>query len=77
MGLHDIALLPSRAYFSTTFHRIVVEVYASSPPHLLKLWLGVSKGMLLVKYVCSTKPLFVSFKFHGDRRTEIYIYIYI
>ena len=48
------------------FLNIVVEVKASGPPHVLELSLGVSKGMLPVKYFCSISPLFVSFRFNGD-----------
>ena len=47
----------------------MVEVKASGPPHVLKLWLGVSKGMLPVKCFCSTKSLFVSAEFNGDHKT--------
>ena len=49
MGVQDVALLPSRASFSTThFLESVVEVKASGPPHVLELWLGLSKVMLPV-----------------------------
>ena len=58
MGFHDVAFLQSRASFPTHFLKIVVEVKASGPPHVLKLWLGVNMGMLSVGYICSTKPLF-------------------
>ena len=45
---------------------------ASCPPHVLKLWLGVSKGMLPVKYFCSNKPSFyVSVEFHGGHKAEV------
>ena len=44
---------------------------ASGPPHGLKLLLGVRKGMFPVKYFAPTKPLFVSFEFHGDHKTDI------
>ena len=30
---------------------------------------GVNKAMLPVKYLCSTKPLFVSVKFNGVHKT--------
>ena len=42
-------------FFTTHFLQIVVEVKASGPPHILKLWLEVKKGMLPVKYFCSNK----------------------
>ena len=37
------------------FLRIAFELKASGPPHVLKLWLGVSKDMLPVKYFSSNK----------------------
>ena len=45
MSSQDIALLPSR--YNVLI--IVVEVKTSGPPHVLKLWLVVSKGMLPVE----------------------------
>ena len=36
---------------------------------VLELWLRLSKGMFPVKYVCSTKPLFVSVNLSGDHMT--------
>ena len=42
---------------------------ALGPPHVLKLWLGVSKGMLPVKYFLSIKAFFVLVEFHGDHKT--------
>ena len=39
------------SWFSTTCLRIVVDVMTSGPPQVCKLWLGVSKGMLLVKHL--------------------------
>ena len=38
-------------------------------PCVLKLWLGVGKGMLSVKHFCSTKPLLVSVKLNRHHRT--------
>ena len=43
---------PKQVYFQH-FLQIVLAVMASGPPHVLQLWLGVSKGMLPVKYICS------------------------
>ena len=37
---------------------IVVKVKACGPPHVLKLWLGVSNGMLHVNHFCSNKAFF-------------------
>ena len=72
-----MALLPSRASSPPHFIRVVVEVEASEPPHVLKLWwgkqghalcktllIGVSKGMLPVRYFCSNKASYVSVEFH-------------
>ena len=53
---------------SLHFLKIVVDVKALRPPHVPKLWLAVSKGMLLVKYFCLTKPLFVPAKINGDHK---------
>ena len=46
IGFQDVVFLSSRASLSTTFLINGVEVKASGQPHVLKLWLGVSKGML-------------------------------
>ena len=59
MGYQNAAFLPPRASFPPHFLNIVVEVKASGPPHVLKLWLGVSKGMLPVKYVRYNKTSFL------------------
>ena len=69
MGLQDVAFPTSRASFFTTFQKIVVEVKALGQSHVIKLWSGVSNGLLPVKYFCSTKPLLVSVKFNGDHKT--------
>ena len=70
MGFQDVAFLPPPcASFSTTLKKIVVEAKSSGPPHVLRLWMGVGKDMLPVKYVAPTKPLFVSVEFHGERKT--------
>ena len=57
------------SFFHHISKKIMVEVKAFRPPHVLKLWLLISKGMLPVKYFTPTKPLFVSVKFHGDHET--------
>ena len=38
--------------FAPHFLKMVVDVNASGPPHILKLWLGVSMVILPVKYFC-------------------------
>ena len=40
------------------FLSILLEVKASGPPHVLKLWLGVCNGMRPVNYVCSNRASF-------------------
>ena len=45
MGYQDVAFLPSQAGFYTAYLNIVVEVKASGPPRIFKLWLGVGRGM--------------------------------
>ena len=52
-GLQDVAFLPPRYCLPPHFLKIVVEVKASGQPHVMKVWLGVSKGMLHVEYFCS------------------------
>ena len=55
MGFQDVAFLPSGASFLPHFTTIVVEVKAVGTPHVLKLWLRVSKGMLPEEYIHSDK----------------------
>ena len=57
-GFQDVAFLPSRGSFQPYFVEIVVEVTALGLPHVLKLWLGVSKGLLPVEYHRSNKVTF-------------------
>ena len=54
MDFQRLAFLLSQATFSPTSLKIVIEVKASGPPHVLQLSLGVSKGMLRVEYFCPT-----------------------
>ena len=63
MGLQDVALLPPKLVITPHFLNIMVEVKASGPQHVLKLWLGVGKGMLPAKYSCFNKSYFVSVLF--------------
>ena len=69
MGFQDVMLLPSRASFQPHFLKRVAEVKAYGPPHVLKLRLGVSKGMLPVEYFLLQQSLFVSVEFRGDNKT--------
>ena len=69
MGFYDVAFLPSQDSFPLYFLKIVVEMKAFGPPHVLKLCLVLSKGMLPVKYFHSNKAFFVSVEFHLDHKT--------
>ena len=46
---YGVPAFPS--WFSATFRIIVVEVMTSGLPHVCKLWLGVSKGLLPMKHL--------------------------
>ena len=59
MSFLDVAFLPSWASFPPHFLKMEVEVKASGQPYVIKLWLGVSKGMLSVKYFCSNTASFL------------------
>ena len=58
MSFQDAAFLPSRASFPPHFLKIVVGVNVLGPPHVLILWLWVSKGMLPVSFFHSNKASF-------------------
>ena len=58
MSFCDVAFLSSRANFSTIFLNSCGQVKASTPPHVIGLWLRVIKGMLPVEYFCSYKASF-------------------
>ena len=49
MGFLDVAFLSCDS-FAPHFSKIVVEVMASGPPNVEKVWLGVGMGMLPVMY---------------------------
>ena len=68
MGLQDVAFCPTVLVFPPHFIKIMVEVKASGPPHLLKLWLGISKGMLSANSFTPTNHLFTSIEIicHND-----------
>ena len=55
--------------FTPHFLKIVVGVKALGPPHVLRLWLGVSKGMFPIKFFTPTNPLFASVEFFYDHET--------
>ena len=48
IGFQDVAFLPPVLAFLQPFFKIVVEVKAKGPPHILKL-VGVSKGIQSAK----------------------------
>ena len=58
MGFQDVAFPPSRASPTPHYLKIVLEVKTLEPPQVLKLWLGVNKGMLPAKYFHSKKASF-------------------
>ena len=39
------------SWYSTTFHKIVIDVMTSGLPQVNRLWLGVSNGVLPIKYL--------------------------
>ena len=67
-GFQDVEYLPSRASFFTTFLKNCGRGESLRTTTCLKAVVGVSKGMLPVKYV-PIKPLFVSVEFHRDHKT--------
>ena len=72
MGSQDVEFQPSRATFSTTCQKIVVEVKASGPPHVIRLWLGLSEGMLPAKYPGSNKaPSLCQLNFTSCHKTVV------
>ena len=58
LGFQAVEFPPSPASLPPHFSKIAVEVKASVPAHALRLWLGVSKGRLPVKYFHSNKSSF-------------------
>ena len=69
MVFHDVEFLPTRANFSTAFHKncVIGDSLGSTTCH--KTAVGLSKGMLPVKYLRSNNAFFASIKFHGDHKT--------
>ena len=59
IGFPDAMFLPSQACFPPHFIKIVVEVKAFGPAHVLKLWLGINMDMLHVEYFCSNNANFL------------------
>ena len=55
IGFQDVAFLLSRASFAAHFLELMVGVVTFGTPHVLKLWLGVGKVMLPVKYFHSSQ----------------------
>ena len=62
MGFRDVAFLPCRSTFYTTFKKIMVELEAIGSSHVLEMWLEVSNGILPVKYFCSNNASFLSWR---------------
>ena len=70
MCFWDVVFLLSPGSFYATFLENRVEVKAFVPPRVLKLWLVLSQGMLLLNTFTPTKPLFVSVDFFEDHKTD-------
>ena len=51
MGFEDLVFPTSLASFTLHFSNIVLGVRASGSPHVLSVWLGVSKVMIPVAYL--------------------------
>ena len=47
MDFKDLAVLPSELVIQPHFLKIAVEVKASGPPHVLKLWMGQARAYSL------------------------------
>ena len=68
MGFLDVAFL-SWDSFAPHFSKIVVEVKASGPLNVEKVWLGVSMGMLPVMYFFPQILFLMSVKYHENHNT--------
>ena len=75
MSYQDVALFPSHTSLPPHFLIIVVDAKASERPHVLKVWLGVSNGMLPAKYFSPNKSSFwvsqISWKSQGCHKDEV------
>ena len=69
MGFQDVLFLSSRASFSTTFLKNCCRGEGLRTTTCLKVVVGLSKGMLPVKYFCFNKAIFVLMEFHVDHNT--------
>ena len=49
----------------------MLEIKALGLPHVLELWLGLSKGMFSVNYFTPTNAVFVSVEFNGYHKAAI------
>ena len=72
MGFQDGEFLATHGSFPPHFLNIVAKVKIFGAPHALKQWLGVSKIMLPVKFLCTNKAsFFVSVESHGDHKAKV------
>ena len=69
MSVQDVAFLPSHTSFSTTYLTNCGSGESLGTITCLITVVGVSKGMLPVRYFCSNKAPFVSVECHGDHKT--------
>ena len=60
MDFQDVEFLISLASFYTTFLEMHGRAEGLQLPHVLKLWLRVSKGMLPLRYFLLNNSFFVS-----------------
>ena len=63
-GFQDVVFMPSTASVSTTFFKNCL-----GQSYVLRLVVGVGKGMPNVKYFHSIKASFFSVEFRGDHKT--------
>ena len=69
IGCQDVAFLPSKASFSTTFLKNCGRDESLGATTCHETVVVVSKGMLPVKYCNSSRASFVSVEIHGDHES--------
>ena len=76
IGFQDVAFPPLQASYNTTFLRHCGGGKSLGTTTCLRTVAGVDKGMLPVKYVCSTKASLLSVNFQRDYNTSTMRYIW-
>ena len=69
MTFQDVVFLPLPASFYTTFLMHCDRGYGLCTATWLKNVMGISKGRLPVKILCSNKSSPLAVSFHGDYKT--------